>query len=74
MYIADAVAGPNGKVVLITGKHEKAIATEQAYATTVAVIDTTNTVKKTTDAIDGRVSTIEGDYLKAADKSPQTIY
>ncbi|MBR2036619.1 MAG: hypothetical protein IKJ16_07455 [Agathobacter sp.] len=48
MYIADAVAGPNGKVVLITGKYEKAIATEQAYATTVAVIDTTNTVTDST--------------------------
>ena len=47
-YIADAVAGPNGKVVLITGKHEKDIATEQAYATTVAVIDTTNTVTDST--------------------------
>ncbi|MBR2036617.1 MAG: discoidin domain-containing protein [Lachnospiraceae bacterium] len=48
MYIADAVAGPNGKVVLITGKHEKAIETEQTYATTVAVIDTTNTVTDST--------------------------
>lgn len=36
---------------------------------TLAGFDTTNTVKKTTDAIDGRVSTIEGDYLKAADKT-----
>ncbi len=47
-YVADAVAGPNGKVVLITGKHEKAIDTEQSYATTVAVIDTMNTVTDST--------------------------
>ena len=47
-YISDAVTDPNGKVVLITGKHEKDIATEQAYATTVAVIDTTNTVTDST--------------------------
>ena len=47
-YIADAVTDPNGKVVLITGKHEKDIATEQAYATTVAVFDTKNTVTDST--------------------------
>ena len=48
MYIADAVACSDGKVVMITGKQEKDIATEQAYATTIAVFDTTNTVTDST--------------------------
>ena len=47
-YMADAETGPDGKVVMITGKHEKKIATEQLYATTVAVIDTNDTVTDST--------------------------
>ena len=48
MYIADAVAGSEGKVVMITGKQEKEITIEQPYATTVAVFDTKNTVTDST--------------------------
>lgn len=48
MYIADAVAGKNGQMVLITGKHEKDIATEQSYATTISVFETKDTVTSST--------------------------
>ncbi len=47
-YIADVAAGPKGKAVLITGKHKKNIATEQNFATTIAIMNTVNTVSDST--------------------------
>lgn len=47
-YVTDAAAGPDGQVVLMTGRNKKDIASAGKYATTVTVLETKDTVTNST--------------------------
>lgn len=47
-YVTDAAAGPDGQVVLMTGRNTKEIAKAGQYATTITVLETKDTVTSST--------------------------